>query len=107
MENSVKIQELTDELYNRNFALLTPATHLSDESIVDFMEVMDFNSIKQAKPTVGEFINNNIEHINTQLKTRGALLIRGAIDCHDSFGGIPNSICDYRHEQNTAIGKRK
>lgn len=105
MDNSVKIQELTDELYKRDFALLTPATHLNDDSITDFMAVMDFSSGKGHKPTVRGFINDNIEHINTQLKTRGAVLIRGATDCHDAFGEIPGKNRDYRQKQSPAPGK--
>jgi hypothetical protein len=71
------------------------------------MEVMDFTSSKKPKPTVAEFINDNIEHINTQLKIRGAVLIRGATGCHGSFGEIPNRILDYRNKQNPAPGKSR
>jgi hypothetical protein len=99
MENAVNKQQLTDEIYKRNFALLAPVTHLNDQSMTDFMEVINFTSGNKTKPTVAEFISDNIEQINTQLKTRGAVLIRGATDCNDSFGAIPKSISEYRQSQ--------
>lgn len=99
MDNSVEVKKLTDEIYKRNFALLTPTTHLSGELLADYMDVISFNNNDQPKPTVSEFITENIEHINTQLKTQGAVLIRGAIGCHDSFGEIPKRISEYRQSQ--------
>lgn len=99
MDNSVEVQKLTDEIYKRNFALLTPTTHLSGELLADYMDVISFKNNDQPKPTVSEFITANIEHINTQLKTQGAVLIRGATGCHDSFGEIPKRISEYRQSQ--------
>jgi hypothetical protein len=99
MDNSVEVKELTDEIYKRNFALLTPATHLSGELLADYMDVIPFKNNDQPIPTVSEFISDNIERINTQLKTQGAVLIRGAIGCHDSFGEIPKRISEYRQSQ--------
>ncbi|MDG1820092.1 MAG: TauD/TfdA family dioxygenase [Porticoccaceae bacterium] len=99
MENAVNKQQLTDEIYKRNFALLAPVTHLNDQSMTGFMEVINFTSSNKTKPTVAEFISDNIEQINTQLKNRGAVLIRGATDCNDSFGAIPKSISEYRQSE--------
>lgn len=96
MDNAVNHKSLTDEAYERNFNLLTQVTHLNESALQEFMAVIEFSTEKKSNPTVTEFIAENIEFINSKLKTMGAVLIRGAISCNYSFAEIPNKIREYR-----------
>ena len=109
MDNAVKYKQLTDEAYKKNFSLLTPVNHLNENSITEFMAVIEFPTAEKPKPTLPGFLAENIAHIDNQLKAAGAVLIRGASDCSDSFGEIPNTIREYRHNQagNSAATTRK
>lgn len=81
MDNSVKYQQLTDEAYKRNFNLITPITHLSEKALAKFVAVIEFPTTSKSKSSLSDFITENLEHIDYQLKTTGAVLIRGATGC--------------------------
>ena len=106
MNIGVDVNAIIEETYSRNFDLLRPVNRLSNESISEYLEVMYFESENKSTLTLTEFLENNIASIDLHLKTQGAVLIRGATDCGDSFGIVPNKLKEYRDRKDHVVREK-